>query len=101
MQGDGENTGMGSGAGSRMLRGDQNATWFFVGATFAFSAAAWSFTGRLHLVGGLLLALGAGLIAVGIYVWQRPIERERAASVPPVIEPPAGDTDGRGAPPRI
>jgi drug/metabolite transporter (DMT)-like permease len=84
-----------------MLRGDQNSTWFFVGATFAFAAAAWSFTGRLHLVGGLLLALGAGLIAVGIYVWQRPIDRERAGIVPPEGASSGGAADGRGDPPRI
>ncbi|WP_440709704.1 hypothetical protein [Herbiconiux sp. YIM B11900] len=65
------------------------------------AAAGWSFTGRLHLVGGLLLALGAGLIAVGISVWQRPIERERAGTAPHVVEPSGDEPDGAGAPPRI
>lgn len=56
---------------SWLVRGDENSTWFFAGATFAFAGAAWAFTSHLYLLGGLLVAAAAVSIAVGIFVWQR------------------------------
>jgi len=56
---------------SWLVRGDGNSTWFFAGATFAFAGAAFSFSSHGYLLGGLLMAVGAVAIALGIYVWQR------------------------------
>ncbi|TAJ47165.1 MAG: hypothetical protein EPO52_12840 [Herbiconiux sp.] len=89
---------------SWLVRGEENSTWFFAGATFAFAGATWAFTSHVYLLGGLLVAAATVSIAVGIVVWQRGSggrSTEPTESDAVVGPPPTRDGAAPPPPPRI